>query len=131
MYWQPKGGWIAMSRQLFLFGLRFPLTEFLLELLHTTSLGLNKLVPNSYIHLHSFMAFCHDQGIKPSLDFLYQFFSIGACKEKGFYQFNKQIGRDVLMGTPSSNKVWHKDWFYIKGSDTELIGPGQSRTGPN
>lgn len=112
-----------MSRHLLLFGLRFPLQEFVLELLHTIGLSLNHLVPNSYIHLHSFMAFCHDQGVKPTLDFLFQFFTITACKEKEFYQFNKRIGKNVLMRTPLSNKGWHKDWFYIKGPDTELIGP--------
>lgn len=27
-----------------------------------------------------------------------------------------------MVETPSSNKGWHKDWIYIKGPFTELIG---------
>lgn len=41
IYWQPEKDWIAISRHLLLFGLRFPLTELLLEHLHTIGLSLN------------------------------------------------------------------------------------------
>lgn len=67
------------------------------------------------------MAFCYEQKIKPSIDFLYQFFKIESYNEKDFYQFNKQVG--VLMVTLSSNKGWHRTVTISNDHILPLLAP--------
>lgn len=51
-------------------------------------------MPNSYIHLICFIAFCHECGVEPSLDFFFVMFTLGRSKELGYRQLNKQPGMD-------------------------------------
>lgn len=80
-----------------------------------------QLVPNSYIHLISFISLCHEIGITPGLDFFFALFTITGSKEPGLRQLNKRANRPVIIKNPSSNKGWHDKWIFVRGIDLQLL----------
>lgn len=123
MYQHPSG-WTAIPVTLLEKGVRFPLHIFLVTLLGFVGVGFTQLVPNSYIHILAFIAFCHEVGVEPTLEFFFTVYKIGQSREKGFKALSKQapkIGekfeRRSLVSTPSINK----GWFFIKGPETASL----------
>lgn len=58
-------------------GVRFPLHIFLVTLLGFIGVRFAQLVPNSYINILAFIAFCHEVGVEPTLDFFFTVYKIG------------------------------------------------------
>lgn len=85
-------------------------------------------MPNSYIHILAFIAFCHELGVESTLDLFFTIYKIGQTREKGFKAISKhspktreKLERRSLVSTPSSNKGWHKGWFFIKGLEISSL----------
>lgn len=123
MYQCPED-WTAMPLTLLEKGVRFPLHVFLVTLLGFISVGFAQLVPNSYIHILAFIAFCHEVGVAPTLDFFFSIYAVSKSREKRFKLLGKipsKAGEDFerrsLMNTSSSNKRWHEQWFFVKGPE--------------
>lgn len=122
MYQRPEG-WTAVPVTILEKGVRFPLHDFIVTILGFLGVGFAQLVPNSYIHILAFIAFCHELSVKPTLDF-FTVYKIGQSREKGFKAISKhssKIGekfeRRSLVNTPSSNRGWHEKWFFVKGPE--------------
>lgn len=125
--YQPLENWTAMPVTLEK-GVRLPLHAFVITLLGFVGVGLVQLVPNSYIHILTFIAFCHKQGIPPAVDFFFTLFIAGKSWERGYKMLSKQspkpnarLEKRPLMDTPSSNQGWHKEWFFVKGPEVSSI----------
>lgn len=70
-------GRLAVPLYALRYGVRFPLHEFICTFLSFVGIGLVQLVSNSYIHLICFIAFCHECGVLPSIDFFFTLFTLG------------------------------------------------------
>lgn len=90
-------------------GMRLPLHEFVVEFLHEVQVGLSQLMPNSYIHLHTFIAASHDLKISPTLELMSQFYAFTKSSENCFLQISRRSGYKGWMEPPSSNKEWHDE----------------------
>lgn len=121
MYHRPEGEWVAVHLYALRYGVRFPLHEFISSFLCLVGIGFSQLAPNSYIQLISFIALCQEAGITPGLDFFFVLFSVGRSKEPGLRHLNRVPGRDTFVKTPSSNKGWHSQWFFMRGTDLNLL----------
>lgn len=121
IFWRPEGEWVAVPLYLLKYGVRFPLHEFISSFLSFAGIEFAQLVPNSYIHLISFVALCQEIGITPSLDFFFALFTIGRSKEPNLRQLNKQANRTVPIKHPTSNKGWHLQWIFVRGTDLQLL----------
>lgn len=88
MYYRPNG-WTAIPIYALRYGIQFPLHEFITTFLGFIGIWFAQLVPNSYINLIYYIAFCHECGVPPALDFFFGLFTLGRSKEPGFKQLNK------------------------------------------
>lgn len=88
MYCQPNG-WTTVPHYALKYEVRFPLHPFILTLLGFIGVGFAQLVLNSFIHIISFIPFCEELRITPTLDFFFILFSLGRSRELGFRQINK------------------------------------------
>lgn len=127
MYQRPEG-WTAAPVTILEKGVRFPLHAFIVTLLGFLGVGFAQLVSNSYIHILGFIAFCHELGIEPTLDFFFTVYKIGQSREKEFKVISKhssktgeKFERRSLVNTPSSNRGWHEKWFYVKGPEISSL----------
>lgn len=60
MYRRLRGEWVAVPLNALKYAVQFPLHEFISSFLCFVGIGFAQLVPNSYIHLICFIAFCHN-----------------------------------------------------------------------
>lgn len=121
MYWRPEGKWVAIPIWALKYGFRFPLHEFIISFLCFVGIEFAQLVPNAYIHLVSFIAICHELVVSPDLDFFLVMISVRRSKEPGLRQLNRVPGRATFAKTPSSNKGWHEQWIFAKGTNLQLL----------
>ena len=82
-------------------GLRFPLFEFVLEILHDYGVVLSQLASNAYRIIAAFYLGCHVIGVAPTSRLFRNFFFL-KMREK-FY-FLQSRGKPVVTGLPDTNK---------------------------
>lgn len=114
---KPDGKWIGVPIQHFRNRLRFPLSQFIKDVLSMAGCGLGQLAPNSFVLLSAFLAHCHEKNIMPTVAYFFYTFKFVKSREQGIYQFSRQDGRPVLMKTATSNKGWHSKWVFICDPD--------------
>lgn len=83
MYWR-LDGWVVVPLYALKYGVRFPLHEFISTFLGFVGIDFAQLVPNSYIHLICFIAFCHECRVQQLINFFFAMFSLGRSKEPEF-----------------------------------------------
>lgn len=124
MYHRPDR-WTAISLSTFKYRVCLPLHAFVITLLGFVRVSLAQLVPNSYIHIISFIALYQELGISPTINLFFSLFTMSRSRESEFQHINKQSNRALekrpLMKTSSSNKGCHSLWSFIRGPNIHEI----------
>ena len=84
-------------------GLRFPLSGFVLELLHNYGVAPSQLASNAWRIIATFYIGCHIIGVTPISRLFRSFFFLKTREE--FY-FLQSRGKLIVIGLPDTNKGW-------------------------
>ena len=84
-------------------GLRFPLSRFVLELLHDYGVAPSQLALNAWRIVVAFYIRCHIIGVTPTSRLFRSFFFLKTREE--FY-FLQSKGKPIMTRLPDTNKGW-------------------------
>ena len=94
-------------------GLRFPLNNFITEVLNYYQIHLIQLVPNGFRKIISFILICRSLDIVPSLKLFRHFYKDSPSGD--WISFSKRPNSvELCTGLPTSIKRWKPEFFFVK-----------------
>lgn len=121
----PVDGWLPICAEYFRVGLRFPIPQFILDVLASHNIAINQLTPNAMRYLIAFMSKCILVGIEPTVD-LFHCFMCATTESNvtsatwGYVGFNHRVayGR-ILGGCPSRNAFYKERYLFVRNHPDE------------
>ncbi len=111
---QPPPGRIAVYRETLWAGLRFPVHEFVSDLLAEYQLVPAQLAPNSWRTIIGFLSLCLGHGIPISVGLFRRCFLLKKNPaDAGWLYFAFRGGMSLFQGAPSSIHEWKGKFFFL------------------
>jgi hypothetical protein len=124
----PEVDKVVVYRSFMKAGLRFPLSEFLVEVLKTFEIYLHQITPEVIIKMGIFIWAMRSQGLEPSAKCYCNMHELSyETKATGKKQYHNNFGcygfmprSDVSYPVPTFRKrwprAWMEEWFYVKNN---------------
>ena len=112
----------AVYTQVLDFGVRFPLPDFINNLLKRYNIGICNLTPNSWHHIITYASACSIHNLTPSSKaFIHLHKMVRASKSKGWFALSNLDKYLTLIGKANKVTTWRGDFVFIRCSNQKFV----------